>query len=375
MPGWCRCCLAEDIEMSNVFGTLLEFESQICDMLSHYGGILISEQDFLSKDICQTCLNNLTIAARFRDQCQKTEEFLKNNKFGLVEKPLKETSPNLDPDSEFTRSPSPSAIQIKTEIVDTECEDQYSQCLEEVSTEEPTEPPNEQPTAELAEESMPSENSEPDVGFFKRHQYFKCDECGKLFMQIDNFERHVLSHKSRPHKCGLCGKKYFQTGHFLRHVKNHKGPVRRYKCEVCGKEFIENGHLARHMRIHTGVRPYSCSACGKEFVQSGNMKRHMLTHDQVKQHFKCGECDKEFIRLKHFQRHKLVHAGLKPHKCDICDKEFVLPGKLEHHMLLHTRNVRPHQCHVCEKTFVSKVLFKKHLDRHGNAAKITNSMK
>lgn len=40
---------------------------------------------------------------------------------------------------------------------------------------------------------------------------------------------------------------------------------RSYKCDECGRKFIQNSSLISHKRIHTGETSYSCHVCGKTF--------------------------------------------------------------------------------------------------------------
>ncbi|XP_058825141.1 uncharacterized protein LOC131685443 isoform X2 [Topomyia yanbarensis] len=83
MPECCRCCLASESEMFDVFEQMDEFESKISDVIANCGGITITETDYFSKSICSNCLTDLAHAARFRLRCMKTEDVLQTTRLDV----------------------------------------------------------------------------------------------------------------------------------------------------------------------------------------------------------------------------------------------------------------------------------------------------
>lgn len=55
-------------------------------------------------------------------------------------------------------------------------------------------------------------------------------------------------------------------------------PEKRYKCEACGRAFVEAKDLRRHFRSHTGEKPYECIECEKCFARADQLKTHMKVH-------------------------------------------------------------------------------------------------
>ena len=48
---------------------------------------------------------------------------------------------------------------------------------------------------------------------------------------------------------------------------------KKYKCEVCGKGFINIQSFKDHMNTHTGEKPHLCKYCGAAFASKGTYRR------------------------------------------------------------------------------------------------------
>ena len=56
--------------------------------------------------------------------------------------------------------------------------------------------------------------------------------------------------------------------------KKPKDPER-FKCQHCGKCFMDSRKLKMHVNTHTGERPFVCDHCGKRFANSSNCYAHV----------------------------------------------------------------------------------------------------
>jgi len=57
---------------------------------------------------------------------------------------------------------------------------------------------------------------------------------------------------------------------------------KKYKCEECGKGFVEKGKLEIHTTsVHIRNRPYACRyECGAAYNEKGNRTKHEVSHYQ-----------------------------------------------------------------------------------------------
>ena len=85
-----------------------------------------------------------------------------------------------------------------------------------------------------------------------------CEICGKVFKSRIHMKSHMkTNHESEKSACVLCGKQ-------VSNMKEHIGSVhtadynKPFKCDHCGKGFVDNRKLRDHMNIHLNVKPYAC---------------------------------------------------------------------------------------------------------------------
>ncbi|XP_035890617.1 zinc finger protein 624-like [Anopheles stephensi] len=113
-----------------------------------------------------------------------------------------------------------------------------------------------------------------------------------------------------------------------------KAQSTRHCCPDCGKSFASRTNMYRHQHAHRGSKPYKCDICKKGFTQSGTLKTHKLTHFNIKP-FVCNVCGQRFTQSKSVKLHLRRHTGEKPYVCDICNAAFRQKNGLQRHMKVH----------------------------------------
>ncbi|XP_058464200.1 transcription factor Ouib-like [Malaya genurostris] len=241
----CRCCLKKRSDKINIFVTLDEFASQICDLLVDCGGIIVSENDSFSKSICSSCLTDLSNAVRFRERCLKTDGVLKRAHITGQE------------DLVATNSPVEKSMELQPELGG-------SEQLENLYCGFPGfEPYEEDP---LADDSQ--DEHENQIIFENHNEMRQTDITSEMNIHDPKhaFENTVNLLSGTP------GQKTKRIKKFCKPKVNVE-----FICTVCDFKYASHNGYMKHMRMHPDFRPFKCETCGEAFISKMSLTKHTLS--------------------------------------------------------------------------------------------------
>ncbi|XP_041985303.1 zinc finger protein 19-like isoform X2 [Aricia agestis] len=105
-----------------------------------------------------------------------------------------------------------------------------------------------------------------------------------------------------------------------------------------------------------------CETCGASFTSNASLQAHIRRHLGIKP-FVCSVCGYACVLKMELRRHMMRHTGVRPYKCRICDRRFGDFGSRQKHERLHM-GVRPYQCTLCGKAFTYSYVLANHMLTH-----------
>ena len=148
--------------------------------------------------------------------------------------------------------------------------------------------------------------------FMDNHWKLKCKDCGKTFQKPRSYQKHLYSHNVKPHNCVVCGKGFSFLSHLKTHEESHNDP-KHFKCSArnCNRGYLSKSDLVKHERTHTrSVLKCTHKGCKYFTKDDRNLKSHLKSHTKKLRHF-CPVCNKGFVHNTQMLRHKNKCPKLK----------------------------------------------------------------
>lgn len=196
-----------------------------------------------------------------------------------------------------------------------------------------------------------------------RDRNYKCTECERHFFTKYDLGKHMSTHsEEKPFSCTICQKQFSRLNLLQRHEKVHRDETR-YACHHCDREFFTTEELEKHEdSMHKKDKPFQCNICNKRFQYKQGLERHEVLHNEDKT-FVCDYCKEAFHTSTKLARHLSTHAGHRPYMCKLCPRTFLLSHHLTRHMRTHSVEKR-HVCEDCGKAFKRKESLEVHQLTH-----------
>ncbi|KAK7097240.1 microtubule-associated protein futsch-like [Littorina saxatilis] len=143
----------------------------------------------------------------------------------------------------------------------------------------------------------------------------KCNICGKEFLALYRYKRHMAAHATgKNFCCDTCGKLFDSKEkldiHSLVHQQSATGT---FTCKHCGEVCKNWRSFLYHLSKHTadGGKKFTCEMCGHTLFSADRLRRHNKHHKRGL-HFCCFTCGKLFQSQDRLDRHTKVHTSLNP---------------------------------------------------------------
>lgn len=217
--------------------------------------------------ICQKCVQKLSSAYEFKQQCENTDVCLRDY---IKSKGIKQETVNQNNEQD-----------LQNQLLD------FSAMYNELS----------QKVTEAGE-------------IVKTESEFTDSKNTRDFVEIIDNDKVIFT-------CNTCSKCFYTLEGLKSHKRIHTGEM--YKCNICNKEYTRMNHLQRHMAAHGRRRVHICKICNKTLTRLEHLKRHLITHMKNKP-FQCQLCKRGFNRSEHLVNHSKRCKGDKIYACEVCNK-------------------------------------------------------
>ena len=126
------------------------------------------------------------------------------------------------------------------------------------------------------------------------HDIVFCPECDKAFSTHTSLDKHMYVHKDMEYVCDQCGQHFLFDSRLSQHKITHRKVGTQY-CMVknCGRVFKNIGDLNRHVKQHKGIW-YKCDFCTYQNKDKRNTESHQRVHVTGNEKYSCEHCNKRF---------------------------------------------------------------------------------
>ena len=135
-----------------------------------------------------------------------------------------------------------------------------------------------------------------------------------------------------------------------------------FRCDVCGKLFVQDTDVTTHIRdMHDGAKSFECYICGKTFVRKAAIVEHQYTHYGVPQQDSVAS-KRAFKTLEDLNSRKQCTPnadGLD--KSHLFDRGYESDLDVNDYKVKKSSDAKPFNCDVCRKRFTRKSGLHNHL--------------
>ncbi|XP_001862234.2 zinc finger protein 595 [Culex quinquefasciatus] len=192
---------------------------------------------------------------------------------------------------------------------------------------------------------------------------FACLECGKVYKNFANLNRHRDSHnETRKHPCSFCDKSFTQQISLNNHIRNRHTGEEPFMCADCGETFRDSSvfykHRANQHPNQQAGQTFPCETCGEQFAQKPLLLKHRRSAHLSQ--LVCPECGKLFSSSSTLNRHLETHSDTRKYGCSFCELSFTQQTSLKNHVRNRHTGETPFGCDKCGEAFRDSSKFYKH---------------
>ncbi|KAM7342168.1 transcription factor grauzone-like [Cochliomyia hominivorax] len=209
--------------------------------------------------------------------------------------------------------------------------------------------------------------------FHEDPEHFKCQECGKTFINNSGLKDHFMKHhepeENLPYGCDECPRRFSRKNLLAHHKAKHIPKTERsHFCQICAppKAFASDYILQIHIKSRHTKASNICHVCAKEIRDKQAFEKHVRLHFETSgPRIKCPRegCESWLKDEDNLKQHLRRFHNQSKYECPECGRIC----KNKHSLTCHLRNTHSTQtftCEECQKTFKSALSLKEHMAGH-----------
>ncbi|XP_023954694.2 zinc finger protein 91 [Bicyclus anynana] len=341
--GKCRLCLKLG-DFYSIF--TVDNNMQLAEMVMECARVKICDGDGLPDKICSECIQKLSSAHIFKQQCERSDQELRRNYvpppgFSSTPPPTRQSSDSAFSSQTEVSKPSSSTESLVTPVSRTRKRSRDSIDEASSSSRSNYKPGSSKRVDELRtslkkprvsqtsdsdyEDSSPFYSAETDSDEPLQH---KCNQCSKAFRTSKSLCAHMKSHKR---KINIFNAQNSQTAttpektpkkqEDSKETREANEEKAKFKCDKCGNSFKLQIMLKRHYEF-CGKSPQKQLLISLEPIDMAQMPTSSNQSPQIN----CDMCASKFKTVDNLEKHmKIVHAAvLKRERVSISNENGLL---------------------------------------------------